>query len=298
MACFHPIDAYQLLTGGRLLFRKPIGAYFRSLQIACGQCVGCRLERSRQWGVRCAHEKQMHEENSFITLTYSDEHMPVGGSLCLEDFQLFMKRLRKRSDKKFKFYHCGEYGERTGRAHYHACLFGRDFSDKKLVGYNHCDDPIYESEFLNEVWGLGKARIGELTFESACYVARYCMKKWTGPGAEKHYEYYDLQTGEVFERKPEYSTMSRRGGIGAAWLEAYGTDVYPQDYVVVNDKKSRPPRFYDGRFEISDPLQYRAVKRRRVSRGEKHAENNTPDRLKVREELAVRRLELLKREVE
>ena len=81
------------------------------LELPCGQCIGCRLERSRQWAMRCLHEASLHENNAFITLTYDDSNLPRGGSLDYSDFQKFMKRLRKRIGRKVSFYCGGEYGD-------------------------------------------------------------------------------------------------------------------------------------------------------------------------------------------
>ena len=104
MPCFYPLDAWRPNNGvKKLLFSynsKYCGSVSPDLQIPCGQCVGCRLERSRQWAVRCMHEAKMHERNCFITLTYSDAALASDDKyrdrgLHYEDFQLFMKRLRK-----------------------------------------------------------------------------------------------------------------------------------------------------------------------------------------------------------
>jgi hypothetical protein len=101
-----------------------------TLELPCGQCIGCRLERSRQWAMRCLHESSLYDRNAFVTLTYDDEHLPPGGSLNYPDFQRFMKRLRKNSKSPIRFYMGGEYGESTLRPHFHVCLFGYDFPDK------------------------------------------------------------------------------------------------------------------------------------------------------------------------
>ena len=124
MPCYHPWLAYQCLDGSVVsVERKGKGAVVRTLTLPCGQCVGCRLERSRQWAIRCMHEAQLHERNSFVTLTYKGD-VPDEG-LRYRDFQLFMKRLRKyASGQQIRFYMCGEYGDEKGRPHFHACLFG------------------------------------------------------------------------------------------------------------------------------------------------------------------------------
>ena len=102
----------------------------------------------------------------FITLTYDDAHLPYNQSLSVRDFQLFMKRLRKEFGSGVRFFHCGEYGEKTGRPHYHAILFNCDFKDKKIhtVRNGH---RVYVSQQLNDIWGNGLTEIGSVTFESA-----------------------------------------------------------------------------------------------------------------------------------
>ena len=93
--CFHPLDAWQC-SNGDVVFTDNLARndVIRRLSLPCGRCVGCRLERSRQWAVRCMHEASMHMFNSFVTLTY-DDHLPEYNSLNYKHFQDFMKRLRK-----------------------------------------------------------------------------------------------------------------------------------------------------------------------------------------------------------
>ena len=146
------------------------------------------------------HEASLHDENSFLTLTYSDENLPPGGSLHLPDFQNFMKRLRKSiAPKRVRFYHCGEYGDILSRPHYHALLFGYDFDDRKFFAKRN-ENSVYTSTELSSLWPHGFSVVGSVTFESAAYVARYVMKKVTGERSLDHY-------GGL---KPEYTTMSRR----------------------------------------------------------------------------------------
>lgn len=313
MPCFHPLSAFKT-DSGSIVFRES-GKIKQKLTLPCGQCVGCRLERSRQWAVRCMHESQMHEKNCFITLTFSSESLAardVPMSLDVRDFQLFMKRLRKKYGEGIRFYHCGEYGEMcavcfenryqckcqvftewTGRPHYHACLFGHDFDDKELWKI-HNGEKYYVSKELSELWPYGWHTIGEVTFESAAYCARYIMKKINGDLAESRY--YDLLTGECL--KPEYTTMSRRPGIGRAWLDKYHDDVYPHDTVVVRGTKCRPPKYYDFIKKDLDPESFEKIQHDRLTAMAVHADNNTPERLSVRESITKARLKLLKRNSE
>ncbi len=285
-----------------MTFKQREGYYDKPVTIACGQCSGCRLERSRQWAVRIMHEAQMHSENSFVTLTYDDEHLPADGGLVLRDWQNFAKRLRKNAGA-FRFYHCGEYGDLYGRPHYHALLFGLDFqSDQILDSTTQHGDKLYTSKLLTETWGMGQTMIGALTFESAAYVARYCMKKITGDQADDHYQTINIKTGQVHQVKPEYTTMSRGGrssggGIGFSWLAKFNRDVFPCDEVIINGKQTRPPRYYDSQLELTDPSAYVLVKDGRRAKGRKHRANNTFERLRVRETIQEKRNLQLKRKL-
>lgn len=260
MPCYRPLSAfmgYDPVKGKRSVCfsgRSLVVETRKGVDLPCGQCIGCRLERSRRWAVRLMHEKQLHEKACFLTLTYSDDHLPCDGSLDVETFQKFMKRLRRGSSGPLRFFHCGEYGERTARPHYHCCLFGEDFSsDRELYRVTERGDRLYNSDRLSEVWGLGHAVIGDLTFESAAYVARYVLKKITGEKAEAHYQ----------GRKPEYVTMSRRPGIGAGWFEKFSSDAYPSDFVVMRGKEMMPPPYYDKLLEKADPSLFKSIKKAR-----------------------------------
>lgn len=292
MPCYHPVQAYQLVSGDVVFVER--GDVVRSLQLKCGQCVGCRLERSRQWAVRCMHEASLYENNCFVTLTYDDEHLPPLGSLRYRDFQLFMKRLRRRfSFARIRFYMCGEYGEEFGRPHFHACLFNFDFPDKEYLAKSPAGLRTYRSAALEELWPFGFSSIGAVTFESAAYVARYCMKKVTGDLAEDHYAVLDVSTGEIGARVAEFNRMSLRPGIGAEWLSRFHSDVYPEGMVVVNGVKARAPRYYDKKFEGADPDGYAEMLFRRE--GELDPGEQTDARLSVREQVAQARISQLKR---
>lgn len=239
----------------------------------------------------------MHPANSFLTLTYDDEHLPHGGVLELRDWQLFAKRVRK-AGLPFRYFVCGEYGDKNGRPHYHACMFGQDFSaDRDLVEVRD-GQPMYKSAMLNELWGLGNCMIGTLTFESAAYVARYVMKKRTGPEAAEAYEVVNPFTGEVeFELPPPFATMSRRPGLGRDWLAKYQHETYRDDFIVSQGHRCTVPRAYDRVFEVEEPERFATVKARRVERAASHARNNTPRRLEVRRAVAEARTKALVRDL-
>jgi len=300
MACFKPVKAYKAIGGG-VTFKKSESTlhYGCEMNLPCGRCVGCRLDRSRQWAIRCMHEAQLHQDNDYITLTYNTESLPDHRSLKKNHFQRFMKRLRRQLvDKKVRYYMCGEYGEALGRPHYHALLFGYTFPDKKLHKVLR-GNPLYVSEMLDRTWGLGHCYIGAVTFKSAAYVARYIMKKQTGDAAERHYTRVDEETGEVHPIIPEYNAMSLRPGIGADWFEEYYPDVFPDDFVVMDGKQHKTPRYYDKlykRREGEDALLL--VKDRREAAMRARMDEQTPERLAVREKVAESKLKLLKRSLD
>lgn len=256
MPCYHPMPAVRMLDGSVKFVSRSKKGVDGSLELPCGQCIGCRLERSRQWAMRCLHESSLYQDNSFITLTYDESNLPAGGSLNYPDFQRFMKRLRKNSKRPVRFYMGGEYGESTLRPHFHACLFGFDFADKVYFRKSASGEKIYTSKFLESLWPFGLSSIGNVTFQSAAYIARYCVQKVTGDAADLHYscpEFVDedgvIRTSVV----PEFNHMSLKPGIGAKWLEKYQTDVFPRDYVVINGVKTKPPKYYDVLFERENP---------------------------------------------
>lgn len=297
MPCYHPITAYrsrQLTSTGKqqIVFDKSRSANGIPLQLSCGQCIGCRLERSRRWALRCLHESSLYESNCFITLTYDEANLPYDGSLNVAHFQKFMKRLRKKYGKKIKYYHCGEYGELTARPHFHACIFNHDFDDKVLFRTVN-DNDIYTSEALTRLWPFGFSTIGDVTFESAAYVARYILKKVNGEKADEHYEKTIESTGEVIKLSPEYTTMSN--GIGKGWYEKWKEDVYPSDSISHRGKLQKPPAYYDGLYELEDPEGFEKIKLRRKQEARKHTKDNTPERLATREKVKQAQLTFLKR---
>ena len=300
MPCYKPLTGYYSKyvnkSGKRsIVFNSDKALIPVKQQVPCGRCIGCRLDRSLSWAIRCVNEASMYDENSFITLTFDDDHIADNRSLRVSDFQKFMKRLRKAiSPRKVRFFHCGEYGAKFSRPHHHACLFGYDFSDKVLFSERN-GSKVYTSAMLSNLWPFGFSTVGSVTFESAAYVARYVMKKWAKDNFSG-VELYDAmkalknpQSKADFYNgmKEEYITMSRRPGIGETWYKQFSSDVYPLGFCVVNGKKVKPPRYYDNQFEIDNSLSFARIKVDRL-KGAQGNINNTPARLEVREELKKR----------
>lgn len=270
MSCNFPLHAYKAKSNQtdkiKITFSRPSSWRGEPLNLPCGQCTQCRLEKSRQWAVRCMHEASLWEKNSFVTLTYNDENIPSNKSLQLDHFQRFIKRLRRSVDDRIRYYHCGEYGELNERPHYHALLFNYRPGDLKLFSERD-GRRLYTSDSLSKLWPLGFSTIGEVEFESAAYVARYIMKKVTGDRASSHYA----------GRKPEYTTMSRRPGIGKGWYEKFKADVYPSDRVIVRGVVTRPPRFYDGLLGSEDRSTLEFLKIKRENQAQKYTTDTLSD---------------------
>ena len=293
MACYNPLQAFQLASGEIKFVER--GDVLRSLSLPCGQCIGCRLDRSTRWAIRCVHESQMHSANCFITLTYDDKHLPHRGMLDYPAFQKFLKRTRFqfRTAGPVRFYMGGEYGETNWRPHYHALLFGLDFADKACWRKSESGEKLYRSPTLERLWPFGNCEIGRVTFESAAYVARYCVQKRTGRGAKDWYRRFD-EAGE-YHLPPEFNRMSLKPGIGATWFQKYASDVYPHDYVVINGKEVRPPKYYDKLLNRIDPDSLDALKAQRELNAYQKREDNTQDRLIVKEIVAKAKAALLMR---
>lgn len=275
MTCFRLLQAFRLKKENSISKEKDIIAFsympppWEPFMLPCGRCFGCRAEYARQWGIRCVHESKLYDKNCFITLTFDDEHLyqrknPY--SLDKKDFQKFMKRLRKRfPDLKIRYFHGGEYGDKKGRPHYHACIFNFDFPDKKFHKKrgNHV---LYTSKILEELWPYGYSSVGSLTFESANYVAKYCCKKFSNKDKEVVREYYAVKddAGKVYDCIPEYGTMSRNGGIGKEFYNLFGHTFYPRDSIGIRDGvKCKPPKYYDTLYELTKPSAMAIIRRRR-----------------------------------
>lgn len=278
------------------------------------KCVGCQEAYSRQWAVRSWHESQRHDLNCFITLTFNDKYCPKNG-LDHRWFQLFMKRLRKsfsadaRQAKRVRVFMCGEYGSLNFRPHFHACLFGIDFPDRKLWSIRD-EVHLYTSDMLSALWSVprgfknakkypkgffpkdaiegesfGFSTVGDVTFESAAYIARYVGKKINGDKKDDHYQ----------GRKPEYSKMSLKPGLGKDWFLAYQNSVFPEDAVTLRGgTKCKPPRYYDKIFELTNPVMSSSIKSVRKTRAA-NSPDNSPERLRAREKVKQAQIKQLKR---
>lgn len=285
MPCYKPITCYRA-KGGGITF-SPKMSEGLEVKIPCGQCIGCRIDRSKQWAIRCVHEAKFHDKNSYITLTYNDVNLPYDGGLNHRHFQLFMKRLRKKiQPNKVRYYMCGEYGDKNQRPHYHAILFGWQPEDLEFFQKNYQGDVLYKSQELEDIWQKGFVTVGDVTYQSAAYCARYVMKKITGDKAdvEKTYQRVKADTGEVFTVSPEYNAMSRRPGLGKKWFDERYREIIREDFCVTPDgKKVKVPNTYFKWLELEAPYEWERIKEERAARLDRRADDLTPERLKARE---------------
>ena len=291
MPCYKPLDAwyspYFNPNGKQRITFNPSKAQNPKdrMELPCGRCIGCRLEKSKEWALRCYHESQMHEENIFITLTYRDQDLPAHASLDKSHFQKFIRALRQTTKQKIRYYMCGEYGDKTSRPHYHALLFGYAFPDQKLWAVRK-EIRVYRSEILEQHWTKGNSEIGNCTFQSAGYVARYVMKKQNGARAKKYYG----------DRIPEYTQMSLRPGIGKSWYRKYKKDIFPCDFCVTPDgRQMQVPQYYRNLLALEDPDLYEKLRQARILKAQNNPDN-TESRLAVREVCHTRKAERLKRD--
>lgn len=245
----------------------------------------------------------MHDDNCYLTLTYNNANLPKNNTLVKSHFQKFMRRMRKHPDiPKIRFFMCGEYGKATeenhwiARPHYHAIIFGYNPTDLRAHQKNKQGDMLYTSETISKIWGKGFVTIGEVNFKSTAYVARYITKKIVGDDADQHYRALDEDTGELISIQQEFTNQSRKPGIGQTWYEAYGSDVFPSDEVIIDARPMKPPRYYDKQLEKSSPAMHELVKAQRKL-GQKlmesmNPEENTPYRLETKERVANYKLRL------
>lgn len=231
MSCNLPITAYYSdkvnpETGKRSLVFNQRDAYKGSdpsippvLAVPCGKCSGCRADQSLMWSIRGYHESTQHEQNSFLTLTYDDNHLPVDRQIDKRHLQLFFKRLRK-SGLKFRYFACGEYGSQTRRPHYHAIIFGRDWLENSVeLGHG-----MYTHGDVVGAWGMGQISLAPVNMASICYVCGYVTKKMDDPDT--------------------FTLMSRRPGIGHTWLDRFSDDIVRTGVVTIEGRQYQVPKRY------------------------------------------------------
>lgn len=165
MACYSPI----LVPDPRFHSGKIY------MQVPCGKCLGCLKSKQNSWSIRVQEQLNQCPNSCFITLTYSDENVPmafdpesgeVRQSLHRKDFQDWIRRVRDKLRYKFgpdypklQYFMCGEYGTKTFRPHYHAIIFGMRQRDFQFAlddwydnfGFYNCQDIGFSDNDKNAV---------------------------------------------------------------------------------------------------------------------------------------------------
>jgi len=304
MPCFKPLKGYKDISTGGLTFNKKGTA--QTLEVACGQCLGCRVDHRIMWAIRIIHESYVHLDNhgnSWITLTYRDpsectdeqfkngQYIPADYSLRPSDVSKFIRALRKQNmDDKIRYFYCGEYGDENQRPHYHMCLFNHSFKDQQLFK----DEEglyTYTSPSLEKLWPHGFSTVAELNFETASYTAGYAAKKITGKKAIEHYLRCD-EHGEAYWLLPEFIRMStgrkKPCGLGADFYEKFKKDIFPSDETPVpgHGVVQLVPRYYEEILAKENPEIHDLVKQARQDFLAAHREDFTPERLEDKYKIA------------
>ena len=285
---------------------------WKAINLPCGQCIGCRMDNAQDWAVRCVLESKSWEHNYFVTLTYAPEHIHYNPVVDLEtgeisevqtlwkpDYTKYMKDLRSHHKYHYnhdgiRFYMCGEYGEKTKRPHYHRLLFNMPLDDLKPYFINKNHQQIYTSNYLQNIWGKGIVTVGEISYESRAYTARYILKK-------QHIN--DLEPGKV----QEFTNMSRNPGIGKYYYDTHKNSMYKNDEVTIRKAlgkaiNTKPPEYFDRLFDQENEERMSEIKKKRRigaqdarAREQLHTTLSPDEYLKTREENYAKRIVTLKR---
>lgn len=313
MVCYRPMNAYRSAsrndTTGKygLTFSGTRGyGDIPMVPLPCGNCIGCRSDRAEGWAVRCRHEAQQCQYanggqggSSFLTLTFRDDALPADGSGRKETMVNFIRMLKYyvAADRKKRggaflehrslgYLLCSEYGDMNNRVHYHLIIFGYDFPDKVVFKTTPGGHVLFRSELLEKAWPHGFSTVGTATYESARYVASYVVKKVTGERAKDEYHRAHPLTGEFVDLEPEFATMSLDPAIGKGWFERYHADVFPDDFVIVDGVRKKPPRYYEKLYaKMFGEEALEPIKRQRRATHAGKKEDRTRARLAVREEI-------------
>ena len=279
MSCYRPLlGKFQGYEDGKAQYKilpcSGIPAEYPDINVPCGHCVGCRLDRSRQWADRMMLELDHSKTAIFVTLTYDPLNVPVACSLDdgsvlftldKRDVQLFMKRLRRAfNGREIRFYLAGEYGSATHRPHYHAILFGlslSDFPDINPVSQNSFGQFLYSSRKMYDIWKLGNVALAEVSWQTCAYVARYCVKKLGDDVSRETYESFGVL--------PEFSLMSRKPGI-AGYYHLEHPDLIERSKQYFSDPNGASPRtscqtpkFVFDKLQLTNPDLYDTFKKQR-----------------------------------
>lgn len=301
IACYHPLIAWRVgdeirIQGGleyedttqtpQTLTKMGVNPKIHErLILPCGQCIGCKLEYSRQWADRCYLESKLYETNYWFTLTYDDAHLEplliqtvdketgevkMTPSLYKKDLQDFLKRLRERWERVhnhtgIRYYGCGEYGTKYHRPHYHVTVFNIEIPDLE-VWYQKGGFTTFRSKEIEKLWGNGLVTINRNSWQTSAYTARYMLKKANGAGSKREWE----ETGIV----PEFTVCSRKPGIGREYYERHKHEIYSHDGIAYAKMSGsvatrKPPHYFDKLYKEEFPEDWARVEAERKAAAER-----------------------------
>ena len=255
--CTRELTAFVNPDGGRPIFGwEGVKKGLTEIKLPCGKCPECCKDYYTMWATRGSRELQQWDTSIFVTLTYSDEHLPENRSLNKKHVQDFIKRIKKhfRSTKvnPIRQTYCGEYGTLTKRPHYHVILYNCDFLDKVPHYLSPQGHQVFTSQELTRLWGFGFAEFGLATPASISYLYKYILKKKTRKEKTQPLVIEDLE-GVTWEVDHEFIESSRNPGIGA-WLR--DSESLKKGYITVNGVKKKIPKYYLEHMKESDPNTY------------------------------------------
>lgn len=256
---------------------------YEYLHLPCGKCKECRLNKARDWANRCMQEMKLSKDNSFITLTYDNENLPRKKAIDVEtgeivewetlrfkDYTKFMKDLRRYYKYHFNIdnirdFACGEYGEKRGRPHYHIIMYNCPIIDLKPDHKNKLGNTIYTSKIIEKIWKKGRVGIAEANWETACYTARYVMKKQKGE--TRGLVWFNDVKKFIKGIEPEDIRTSRRPGIGYNYYIKMKEKMYETDEMFIKNKNGvqsiKPCSYYDRLYDLENPDEMKEIKERR-----------------------------------
>lgn len=273
-----------------------------SVVVPCGKCEGCRMDHARYWANRMTMEtisqkkfKEVYKpktvdsilpefETWFITLTYDNDHLPVGdwvcnssgdqvryGTLSKKHVQDFLKRLRINLhrigwEEPILFYNAGEYGETTFRPHYHMIIWNMPIYDIEQIGKTENGFPLFKSKFIEDTWTHGHVTIAVSNWNTCAYTARYCTKKAGMSGDEFSAAYDNMGIQKPFQSfSAPKSKNSKTHCLGMLFYEENKEKIYLHDKIILppvkqgEDNKIRPPRIFDTRYREEYPDDFARV---------------------------------------
>lgn len=199
---------------------NPVYLKSKGIFVQCGQCIDCRMLKSKEWAMRICLEALQHKENCVLTLTYNEDNLG-DNNLNVRDLQLFLKRLRKLVGK-LRYFACGEYGSKKGRKHFHIIIFGWQPTDTYFFCKDKKGTKLFRSPTIEKLWKKGFSSVGEVSYDTALYSAKY------------------LQKSQV-DRKKAFITMSKKPGIG---FDSIKSDWLLSDKMYTMGKYMRLPRYF------------------------------------------------------